>query len=133
TTTVHPGILPQRGGGKRVGAADAGQLERPVRDRRIRSLREPDHLARDCPRHGQGGVGGGSARRGGGMVSTIRARPPASHALASGRLRGRPEGMRMPTVVLAAYNTAGFAQGGRHFWDSLHYALVMLYTAVVSA
>src|SRR5437667_9995131 len=31
--------------------------------------------------------------------------------------------MTMPTVVLAAYNTAGFAEGGGHFWVYLQYAL----------
>src|SRR5207247_6217151 len=68
-------------------------------------------------------AGGRSARRGGRVVSAIRTRPPASHALAPGGLRGRPEGMTMPTVVLAAYNTAGFAEGGGHFWVYLQYVL----------
>src|SRR5438105_3696525 len=31
--------------------------------------------------------------------------------------------MTMPTVVLAAYNTAGFAEGGGHFWVYLQYVL----------
>src|SRR5947207_9357325 len=31
--------------------------------------------------------------------------------------------MTMPTVVLAAYNTAGFAEGGGHFWVYMQYVL----------